>query len=62
MLQFTERLQAEIRKLRHSSETMILSGSVKDMEHYKFLMGRIEGYKFVEEAVQRLLQQSTSDD
>lgn len=62
MLQFTERLQAEVRKLRTSTETMVISGGVKDMEHYKFLMGRIEGYKFVEEAIQRLLKQTTSED
>ncbi len=62
MLQFTERLQAEVRKLRASTEAMVISGGVKDMEHYKFLMGRIEGYKFVEEAIQRLLKQTTSED
>jgi len=30
------------------------------MEQYKFLMGRLEGYKFVEEAVQSLLRRAES--
>jgi hypothetical protein len=37
---------------------MIVSGGVKDMEHYKFLMGRIEGYKFVENEVLALLKKN----
>jgi hypothetical protein len=28
------------------------------MEQYRFLMGRLEGYKFVEEAVQSLLRKA----
>jgi hypothetical protein len=32
-----------------------VSGNVKDMEQYRFLMGRLEGYKFVEMEVQDLL-------
>jgi hypothetical protein len=35
---------------------MILTGGVRDMEQYKFLMGRLEGYKFVEEVIQSLLR------
>jgi hypothetical protein len=31
---------------------------VKDMEQYKFLMGRLEGYKFVEMEVQHLLNKN----
>lgn len=62
MLQFAEQLQAELRKLRSNTESMVIGGGVKDMEHYKFLMGRIEGYRFVEDTIQRLLKQTTSDD
>jgi len=30
------------------------------MEHYKFLMGRIEGYKFVEMAISDLLKKNSN--
>jgi hypothetical protein len=40
---------------------MVVSGSVRDMEQYKFLMGRIEGYKFVEDAVVALLKKNPED-
>jgi len=35
---------------------MILSGSVRDMEQYKFLQGRLEGYRFVENEINALLK------
>lgn len=56
MLEFTEALLQEIKLLRQQTNNMILNGGVRDMEQYKFLMGRLEGYKFVEEAVQSLLR------
>lgn len=58
MLEFTETLLNEIRKLREDTYSMIISGGVRDMEQYKFLMGRLEGYKFVEEVIQTLLRRA----
>lgn len=58
MLEFTEALLNELKLLRQQTHNMILSGGVRDMEQYKFLMGRLEGYKFVEEAVQGLLRRA----
>jgi hypothetical protein len=58
MLEFTEKVLYAVRNLRKQSEEMIVSGGVKDMEHYKFLMGRIEGYKFVENEVLALLKKN----
>ena len=60
MLEFTEALLNEIKMLRQQTNNMILNGSVRDMEQYKFLMGRLEGYKFVEEVVQGLLRRAES--
>lgn len=60
MLEFTEALLHEIKVLRQQTNDMILAGGVRDMEQYKFLMGRLEGYKFVEEAVQSLLRRAES--
>ena len=60
MLEFTEALLHEIKLLRQQTNDMILTGGVRDMEQYKFLMGRLEGYKFVEEAVQSLLRRAES--
>lgn len=58
MLEFAERVQVTIRKLREDTAQMLMSGGVKDMEQYRFLMGRLEGYRFVEDAVKDLLSKS----
>ena len=55
MLEFTERTLIAIKNLRHQTEALIVNGSVEDMEQYRFLMGRLEGFKFVEMEVQNLL-------
>jgi hypothetical protein len=55
MLEFAERTLIAIKGLRRQTEEILVSGNVKDMEQYKFLMGRLEGYKFVEMEVQHLL-------
>jgi len=54
MLEFAESVLKEIRKLEQDTETMILSG-VADMERYKYLMGRLEGLRLVEEIVKTQL-------
>jgi hypothetical protein len=58
MLEFAERTLIAIKGLRHQTEDILVSGSVKDMEQYRFLMGRLEGYKFVEMEVQELLSKN----
>jgi hypothetical protein len=55
MLEFTERTLIAIKYLLHHTEALIVNGCVKDMEQYRFLMGRLEGFKFVEMEVQNLL-------
>ena len=55
MLEFAERTLIAVKGLRRQTEELLVSGNVKDMEQYKFLMGRLEGYKFVEMEVQHLL-------
>lgn len=55
MLEFAEKTLIAIKGLRRQTEDILVSGNVKDMEQYKFLMGRLEGYKFVEMEVQHLL-------
>lgn len=58
MLEFAERTLIAIKALRRQTEEIVVSGNVKDMEQYKFLMGRLEGYKFVEMEVQELLSKN----
>ena len=55
MLEFAERTLIAIKTLRNQTEALIINGSVKDMEQYRFLMGRLEGYKFVEMEIQFIL-------
>ena len=62
MLEFAEAVLKEIRNLRQSSEEIVLNGTIADMERYRFMMGRIEGLKLVEESVRALLKSRTDDD
>ena len=61
MLEFAESVLREIRKLREGAEDIVLSGSIADMERYRFMMGRLEGLKLVEETVKELLKKRTQD-
>lgn len=61
MLEFAEKTLIAIRGLRRQTEDLLISGSVKDMEQYRFLMGRLEGYKFVEMEIQSLLDKANKE-
>jgi hypothetical protein len=58
MLEFAEKTLMAIKGLRKQTEELIVNGNVKDMEQYRFLMGRLEGYKFVELEIQNLLNKN----
>jgi hypothetical protein len=58
MLEFAEKTLLAIKSLRKQTEELIVNGNVKDMEQYRFLMGRLEGYKFVELEIQHLLSKN----
>jgi hypothetical protein len=62
MLEFAEAVLREIKSLRESSEQIVLNGTIADMERYRFMMGRLEGLKLVEDSVKRLLKSRTDDD
>ena len=62
MLEFTDAVLREIRKLQEQSEQIVLNGTISDMERYRFMMGRLEGLKFAEDVVRELLSRRTSDD
>lgn len=59
MLLLVEQIQMSIRHLKKQTEEIIVSGGVKDMEHYKYLMGRLEGYKYVEISIAEILKKNT---
>ena len=58
MLEFAEKTLLAVKNLRRQTEELIVNGNVKDMEQYRFLMGRLEGYKFVELEIQHLLDKN----
>jgi len=58
MLEFAEKTLFAIKRLEKETHDRVVSGAVKDMEQYKFLMGRLEGYKLVEDAVKELLDKN----
>jgi|TARA_R100001244_G_scaffold52969_1_gene45988 hypothetical protein len=51
MLEFAESVLKDIRKLQADSEAIVLNGTLKDMERYRFLMGRLEGIKLVDQLI-----------
>ncbi len=62
MLEFAEAVLKEIRKLQQDSEMIVLNGTISDMERYRFMMGRLEGLKLVENSVKEVLKRSRQDD
>lgn len=58
MLEFTEKVLNSVRRLRKETHDIILAGNVHDMEQYRYLMGRLEGYSFVEIEIQTLLERN----
>lgn len=61
MLKFVEDLLHDIRRLRHDTEQLVTSGSMKNMEQYRQMMGRLEGYTFVEQLLQDRLNKDDID-
>ena len=61
MLEFAEALLREIRRLQQDAESLVLNGSISDMERYRFLMGRLEGLRFAEQTVKDLLSKNKED-
>lgn len=61
MLEFAERVLREIRKLESDTETIVLNGTVSDMERYRFLMGRLEGIRLVDEVIRKEVKKYSED-
>ena len=61
MLDFAESVLKDIRKLQVDSESILLHGTVKDIEHYRFLMGRLEGIKLVDQVIRDRLDKHSED-
>jgi hypothetical protein len=61
MLEYIEALLKELRALRADSESLVLNGTITDMERYRFLMGRLEGLKLAEETAKKLADRVTQD-
>jgi len=62
MLDFAESVLKEIRKLRQDSESIVLNGTIADMERYRFMMGRLEGLRMVEDSVKSLLKKFSGNE
>ena len=62
MLKFAEDLLHEIRRLQRDTEQLVVSGSMKNMEQYNRMMGRLEGYQFVTDAIKERLNKGELDD
>ena len=51
MLEYAEKLLKEVRKLKSDSEEIVLGGTIANMERYRFMMGRLEGLKMIEDII-----------
>jgi hypothetical protein len=61
MLDFAERILKDIRQLRADAESIVLNGTISDMERYRFMMGRLEGLKLAEEAIRERASKYSED-
>jgi len=61
MLEFAESVLKDIRKLQIDSEAIVLNGTIKDMERYRFLMGRLEGIKLVDQIIRDRVGKHSED-
>lgn len=61
MLEFADRVLKETRKLEIDSEQIVLNGPIKDMERYRFLMGRLDGIRLVEDIIRDELKKYAED-
>jgi hypothetical protein len=61
MLEYIEALLKELRQMRADSESIVLNGTITDMERYRFMMGRLEGLKLAEETAKKLADKVTED-
>ena len=61
MLEYAERLLKEVRKLQSDSEAIVLNGTIANMERYRFMMGRLEGLKLVEDMIKDSLNSNPDD-
>ena len=61
MLEFAESVLKEIKKLQADTETLVLGGGVGDMERYRFLMGRLEGGRLVDQIIRERLEKHSED-
>jgi len=62
MLSFADEVLREIRKLQEQSEQIVLNGTIADMERYRFMMGRLEALKMVEDSVKGILKKHSDND
>ena len=58
MLEFAESVLSAVRKLQRETQEHVIAGKIRDMEQYRFLMGRLEAYGFVEAEIKDLLSRN----
>ena len=62
MRTFAESVLRELEKTIRDTENLVLGGGVTDMERYRFLMGRLEGLRFSQQAVKDTMKRHTDDE
>ncbi len=62
MLDYAEKLLKEVRKLKSDSEEIVLNGTIANMERYRFMMGRLEGLKMVEDMIKESVDSFNIED
>ena len=56
-----EENEATVEMNEDGSEAIVLNGTVTDMERYRFLMGRLEGIKLVDQIIRDKVDKHSED-
>jgi hypothetical protein len=62
MLETTEKILKELRQMRSDTEATVLAGSIEEMGRYRFLMGRLEGFRMAETMIREVLSKRIEDE
>jgi len=61
MLEVIEKILKEIQGTIQDTNSLVLNGTIADMERYRYLMGRLEGLKLSEEIIKSNLKKYSED-
>jgi Tfp pilus assembly pilus retraction ATPase PilT len=62
IITLSDKIRKTIRDKREQLTELITSGSAKDMEQYRHLIGQLDALNFIEQELSNLLEKQENDD